>query len=145
MRPQRRREELVASHSFVRGDTTESSVELAGPLGQKRGPHLKEAIRKTGFENASGDCWKGPMKAEVCLLPALLLAGLKGPERLGRFGAEFYSPLSAIYFDKPGVRLPIRFISKRSGTSRPFTAKFACRSALSQVSQGAIPPFPSGR
>ncbi len=56
---QRGRKEFVASHGFLWRDAPKLPAELPGPLGQKRRPHLQDAIRKPGLKNTMCNRRKG--------------------------------------------------------------------------------------
>ena len=95
----------MAANRLPGSHASKAAIQLSGALGDVGRPHLKEAIREAGFEDAACDRRERAVETEVGLLPELFLAALEGPERLRLLGAEFHATIGAEDFNEPCVRL----------------------------------------
>ena len=66
---------------------------------------MLDHIGEAGLENTAGDGFEGHAEAEIGLLPELLLAVFKEPERFRLLGAVAHAAVGAEHLDEPRVRL----------------------------------------
>src|SRR5438874_11736380 len=104
MRPQRSRKEPMARNSFVRCHATKSLSQGPGSLCSVSGPHLQETIGKSRLENSASDRSEGHLISQICPLPDLFFAALKGPKRLRFFGAVANAAVGTENLNPPGIR-----------------------------------------
>ena len=141
------RKEFVAQHGLSRRDAAELSIEFSSAFGQKRRPHLQEAIGKARLENPSGDGRKWHLKTQVGALPDLLLAALERPQRLWLLCAELHAALGSKDLDEPRVRLAgsQTLHLKTDRDIIPLYLNVGVQQGIIPCVAGAIAPFPSGR